>query len=322
MHPRVLIVDDDVVACRLLGDSLAQSGFRVAAVPDAESALATLAEGGAPELFVVDLLLPRMNGLELVRALRADSRAAAAGIIVVTGLKDRQNLVTALSLGADDFLAKPVDLEELGLRARNLAARSNGGAANAQERRTLTALFADVRGFTPLAERIDPETAVSILNELFDALDRAVDAHGGYVDKFLGDGLMALFGARASEPDHALRACRAALQMQAAARKFAAESLSLGVHAAGFGIGIGVASGEAVVGDVGTHRKRSFTAIGDPVNLAARLQALADRDEVVVDSEVVFALGDGAQVSAPREVVVKGKERPRVVYKLVALGPR
>jgi class 3 adenylate cyclase len=317
--PTALIVDDDPIARGLMADALAQSGFEVTAVADAGGAFQALTGGGAPQLFVVDYVLPGMNGLDLVRTMREDVRAVDSAIVLVTGVQDRATGVAALRLGADDFLFKPLDLGELALRCRAIVERRSGPAASGHERRDLAVLFADVRGFTPLAERIDPETSVTIINDLFETLDRAVEAEGGYVDKFMGDSLLALFGARGAPERNELRACRAALEMQSLARRFAEDSLSLASHAASFGIGVGVACGQAVVGAVGTRKKRTFTAIGDPVNLASRLQGVAERDEVVIDGEVASRLGSRARLSPPREIAVKGKEKPRVVYWLLGL---
>lgn len=319
MLPTALIVDDDPIARGLMADALGQSGFEVRAVADAGGAFQTLAGGGAPQLLVVDYVLPGMNGLDLVRTMREDPRAADSAIVLVTGVQDRATGVAALRLGADDFLLKPLDLGELVLRCRAIVERRSGPAASGHERRDLAVLFADVRGFTPLTERIDPETSVTIINDLFETLDRAVEAEGGYVDKFMGDSLLALFGARGAPERNELRACRAALEMQALARRFAEDSLSLAAHAASFGIGVGVACGQAVVGAVGTRKKRTFTAIGDPVNLASRLQGVAERDEVVIDGEVASRLGPRARISPPREIAVKGKEKPRVVHRLLGL---
>src|SRR5574342_27217 len=320
MRPRAIILDDDPIARGVMGDALVAAGFEVAAVRDAGAAFASVASAGAPELFLVDFVLPGMSGLDVVRGLRGDPRTAEAAIVFVTGVMERAPAVAALQLGADDALWKPIDPVELGLRCRKAVERRVGTLDETHERRDIAVVFADVRGFTPLTERIDPETAVAVMNALFDTLDRAVAAEGGWADKFMGDSLLALFGARGFRQANEARACRAALAMQDGARRFAEESLLLAEHRAGFGIGVGVTCGQAVVGALGSRSKRSFTAVGDPVNLAARLQAVAERDEVIVDAEVAARLGDLARLSPPRQVAVKGKERPRTVYRLLGLA--
>jgi adenylate cyclase len=304
-----------------MGEALRSVGFLPAAVRDAEAALASLGVNGVPALFVIELLLPGRDGLRLLAALRDDPQTAGAGVIVLTGARDRANLCAAFYQGADDFVTKPFDPVEVALRARAVVARRSGVLGDPRlQRLDLTAMFADVRGFTPLTEQIDPETAVTVLNNLFESLDGAIAAHGGQVDNFIGDGLMALFRASAPGTTPELRACRAALEMQTLAQAFARESLSLAAHAGDFGIGIGIACGVAVLGALGTRRKRQFTAIGNPVNLAARLEALAERGEVVIDGEVAIRLGPLARLSAPREAHIKGKEQPRLIYRLTGLA--
>ncbi len=320
MRPRALILDDDPIACGVMAEALGAAGFEVTTARDAGAAFASVASAGTPELFVVDFVLPGMSGLDVVKGLRGDPRTAEAAIVFITGVMERAPAVAALQLGADDALWKPIDPLELGLRCRKVVERRVGTLDETHERRDIAVVFADVRGFTPLTERIDPETGITIMNALFDTLDRAVAAEGGWADKFMGDSLLALFGARGLCEANEVRACRAALAMQAAAHRFAEESLSLAEHRATFGIGVGVTCGQAVLGALGSRTKRSFTAIGDPVNLAARLQAVAERDEVLVDGEVAARLGGLARLSPPREVELKGKERPRTVYRLLGLA--
>ncbi len=320
MRPRAIVMDDDPIFRGAVGEALGAAGFEVTAVRDAGAAFSSLASAGAPELFVVDHALPGMSGLEVVKGLRGDPRSAEAAIVFVTAVMERAPAVAALQLGADDALWKPVDPVELGLRCRKVVERRVGTLDEAHERRDIAVVFADVRGFTPLTERIDPESGITIMNTLFDALDGAVAAEGGWADKFMGDSMLALFGARGLAEANEARACRAALAMQAAARRVVEESLLLAEHRATFGIGVGVTCGQVVLGALGSRKKRSFTAIGDPVNLAARLQGVAERDEIVVDAEVVARLGQLAKLSPPRHVEVKGKESPRTVYRLVGLA--
>src|SRR5574342_490154 len=223
MRPRAIILDDDPIARGVMGDALVAAGFEVVAAGDAGTAFASVAGAGAPELFLVDYVLPGMSGPHVVRALRSDPRTAEAAIVFVTGVMERAPAVAALQLGADDARWKPVDPVELGLRCRKVVERRAGTLDEAHERRDIAVVFADVRGFTPLTERIDPESGITIMNTLFDALDGAVAAEGGWADKFMGDSLLALFGARGFRQANEARACRAALAMQDGARRFAEE---------------------------------------------------------------------------------------------------
>ncbi|MBX3274348.1 MAG: HAMP domain-containing protein [Sandaracinaceae bacterium] len=148
------------------------------------------------------------------------------------------------------------------------------------QRRAITVLFADVVAFTPLSDRLAPEDVVAILNELFTLLTEAVFRHGGTVDKFVGDSLMALFGAPAEQPDHAARALFAAEDMM----RFL-ESANAGFedrYGVTIQLAIGVNTGDAVVGNVGSETRMEYTAIGDVVNVAARLETIARPSQILV----------------------------------------
>ncbi|MBT8493883.1 MAG: hypothetical protein KJO07_12595 [Deltaproteobacteria bacterium] len=159
------------------------------------------------------------------------------------------------------------------------------------ERREITVLFADVAGFTPLIEQHSAETVVSMLNELFTVLTEIVFRHGGTVDKFVGDCVMAFWGAPNPQEDHAQLALRAAEDMV----RFLEVSNVGFSNKYGFEIelAIGVNSGEAVVGNFGSETRMEYTAIGDVVNVAARLEALARPNQIVISKATADAAGDG-----------------------------
>ena len=159
------------------------------------------------------------------------------------------------------------------------------------ERRAITVLFADVVGFTPLAERLAPEVTVAILNELFSILTEIVFKHGGTVDKFVGDCVMAFWNAPSDQPDHVRRALEAAEDMQSwlesgnerwKSRYGVTIQLAIGVH-----------TGDAIVGNIGSEKRMEYTAIGNTVNLAARLEAVARPSQILVTDAVRAAAGDG-----------------------------
>ncbi len=146
------------------------------------------------------------------------------------------------------------------------------GSALGGEEREVTVLFADLRGFTPLAERLPPRELVTLLNRYLDRMSRAIEAEGGVIDKFIGDEIMALFGAPVAAADSADRALRAALAMRAALAAFNRELAAEGRPTLAFGIGINTA--RVVAGNIGSHRRLNYSVIGDGVNTAARLQTL------------------------------------------------
>jgi len=181
-------------------------------------------------------------------------------------------------------------------------------------RREISVLFADIRGFTAIAESLPPEQVVNLVNAYDDPLTRVVFEQGGFLDKFTGDGIMALFGVPLPQPDHAERAVRAALGMQAAARRVSEQR---GEAEWPIRYGIGVTSGEAVVGNIGGEERMDFTAIGDVVNLAARLEGNAQPGEVLISEHTYELVQDVVKVERLTPIKVKGKKEPVVVYRVL-----
>ncbi len=183
------------------------------------------------------------------------------------------------------------------------------------QRQEITILFADVRGFTNLAERLPPEKLVDVLNEYFSVATDAILAEEGTLDKFMGDAVMAIFNAPLPQPDHALRAARAALAMCAAvARLHDTLPDELRLH-----YGIGIHTGEAVVGNVGTRLQMNFTAIGDAVNLARRLQENAAGGQVIVSAQTYAQIRNHVVAKRLPALKVKGREAAAHVWELVSL---
>ncbi|MFK7984637.1 MAG: adenylate/guanylate cyclase domain-containing protein [Sandaracinaceae bacterium] len=180
-------------------------------------------------------------------------------------------------------------------------------------RQTITVLFADVVAFTPLSERLPPEQTVALLNELFTLLTEAVFRHGGTVDKFVGDAVMALFGAPTAHPDHAARAVAAGqdmLRFLEAANAAWQEERGVEIQLA-----IGVHTGDAVVGNVGSETRMEYTAIGDVVNVAARLETIARPAQLLISR----ATRDAAELERAAPVgsrEVPGRSEPVVLFEV------
>ncbi|HEY8020417.1 MAG TPA: adenylate/guanylate cyclase domain-containing protein [Thermoanaerobaculia bacterium] len=195
------------------------------------------------------------------------------------------------------------------------------------ERRDMTVLFSDIRGFTTLSETRDPDQVVRLLNEFFTPMTRLVLAQGGTLDKYMGDAIMAFFGAPLAQPDHAARACRAALAMRAELAALNERWRARGELApgAGLGIGIGLNSGEMSVGNVGSESVFGYTVIGDNVNLGSRIEGLNKLygTEVIVSAATALAAGtagttgEGFVFRELDAVRVKGKHEPVAIYELV-----
>jgi adenylate cyclase len=179
-----------------------------------------------------------------------------------------------------------------------------------------TVLFADIRGFTTLAATLEPEQVVAILNEYFGEMTEIIFAHGGTLDKYIGDGLMALFGAPYEGPEDAANAVRAAVAMQRRMEHLKTHFRPKDGSGAAVEIGIGINTGLVTVGYVGSARRTDYTAIGDTVNMAARLENNAPRGGIYI-ARSTFECLKGEFSCRGLQVKVKGKEEPVDCYQVL-----
>jgi adenylate cyclase len=192
--------------------------------------------------------------------------------------------------------------------------RHKDDAKLAANRRRMTVLFSDIRGFTSMSEKMPPEEVVTFLREYLTVMTEAVFKHGGTVDKYIGDAIMALYNVPFEAPDHARRAVRTALEFQERlhplAERFAAR------HGGTLACGVGIHTGDAVVGTIGSEQRLEYTAIGDTINLGSRLEGLTKEFSVpIIISEATYAeVRDHFGVRDLGEVTVKGKAIPVKIY--------
>jgi len=180
-----------------------------------------------------------------------------------------------------------------------------------------TILFADIRGFTAYAEAREPERVVEMLNTYFDIATRAILDYGGYVDKFIGDGVLGVFGVPVYRNDHVERTVRAALDLMEQLRCQNTQNNPLLSS-----VGVGIHTGPVVSGNIGSPAKMEYTVIGDTVNLASRLSSLARPGEVLVTDAVVAALRSLIQVESAGNRVVKGKTAPVETFRVLSINQR
>jgi len=178
----------------------------------------------------------------------------------------------------------------------------------------VTALFADLRGFTTFSEQVTPHEIVELLNRHFEAATRAVLDEGGTVVQFVGDAMMALFNAPARQSDHPERAARAALALQKAIEDIYIDQ----PDAPRFRVGVN--TGSALVGNIGSEQLRNFNAMGDAVNVAARLQTVAEPGAVVIGESTLSQLGANTQTTPLGPLSLKGRVQPVEAFILHALG--
>ena len=357
---RVLIVDDDQDMAAILARTLTKEGMAVETVYDGDAALVH-AMSSAPDLILLDVLLPGISGFDLCERLKADDATALIPIILVTTLEDDSSRLRGIQAGADDFLSKPVKLEELvarvktlrrlhetrrELEARRLTAEvhrkeairkafaryisprlaeriisdvGNEGVPfqSRAQRISVVALFADLRGFTRLTETMDVDQVVGMLNEYFAVITEAAFRQEGTIFSMAGDCLLVGFNVPFPQPDALVRALRTAQDMVAS---FAPVLTGWTRHGGlPTGVGIGIASGEAIIGNIGSPHHMSYTIIGDAVNTAARLMQMARAGELLVSGTVYDAIRDlvpADSVASRGNVALCGKAEATPVYSI------
>jgi adenylate cyclase len=188
------------------------------------------------------------------------------------------------------------------------------------ERRELSILFCDVRGFTSLSETLEPEALVEVLHDFLNPMSEIIVKHEGTIDKYMGDAIMALFGAPLAFEDHAARACRTALEMTATLKRLDREWEALGRPR--LRVGVGLNTGVAAVGNMGSDRLFDYTAIGDNVNLASRLEGLNKHYDtsILISAHTAQALKGAFVLQEVDLVQVKGKKQPMAIHELLGEG--
>ncbi len=185
------------------------------------------------------------------------------------------------------------------------------------KRAVLTVLFSDMRGFTSMSERTDAQDLVDVLNEHLAAMSNVILSNQGTVDKFVGDEVMAVFGAPIAQTDHALLAVKTALEMQEAHQKLMCRWEQQKCEA--IPIGIGINTGEMVVGNIGSPQKTSYTTIGDQVNLGARLCSAAEGGQILMSDSTYRLVKDAVKVNKLPAIHVKGKADEIQIYEVLGL---
>jgi adenylate cyclase len=339
---KILAVDDEADFELLLRQrfrrQVREGEFAFRFARHGEEALAVLEEEPEIELLLLDINMPVMDGLTLLRELR--ERRSPVRAIIVSAYGDMANIRTAMNRGAFDFVTKPVDMGDLEItiqktldeieRVRDLERRraaAERARANLSRyfspnlvallsdrdqplgpvrRERLAVLFADIVGFTRMAEHMPPEAVVMMLRKFHERMTAEIFACGGTVEKYIGDAIFAVFGLPEASPEDAANALLCADRMLAALEEWNAERAQKGEPA--LRIGIGLHYGPAVVGDVGSEQGLSFTVIGDTVNTASRLQGLTRSLDtpLVIGDPLVQAAKNGP--SAKMDALFAGLE--------------
>ena len=199
-------------------------------------------------------------------------------------------------------------------------AQRDGAIRQGGERRPTTVLFSDIRGFTAMAESMGPDAIALLLSEYFTEMVEVIFEHGGTLDKFIGDAIMALWGSPIAHADDPDRAVRAAIAMQRSIAKLNERWASQGRPE--IGVGIGINHGEVFAGNIGSHRRLEYTVIGDAVNVAARICAQASPGEILVSEAVLGVVRDQVSCEFLPEMALKGKAQVVQVYRVRSVEPQ
>jgi len=343
----ILLVDDEPATLQLIRKILQADGYQIVQALDGLEALERVAEY-APDLILLDVVMPNMDGMAVLRKVRETDNVT--GIIMASALSSENLVVQAMLDGADDFVSKPFTLKNVRVRIRQTLEKSRLRRENVRlqqelqmahdkirtilgrymaapvverllasptlpslggERQIATVLFMDFCDFTPLSHNLEPDLVLHILNEHLALVAAAIIAEEGTIDKYVGDGVMALFNAPVAQPDHPLRAVRASLAIRDSVIAWAAE------HQPALNVRVGIHTGATVVGNIGTLELMNYTAIGDTVNLAKRLQEEGDENTITLSESTARLLPpEAVDLTALGTFTVKGRQTPVDTYRV------
>lgn len=336
INGKILLVDDSAVNRDLFTKQIRHFGHDVTTAEDGYAALKLIRENSF-DLILLDLLMPRMNGYQVLDKLKSNAETSSIPVIIISALDNLDNVVQCIQLGAEDFIPKPFNtvmlktrishiLEKkqlwderekhletirseqekandllLNILPASIAERLKDGANSCAERfDTATILFADINGFTTLSEKVSAYSLIDFLNEIFSEFDDISAKNGIEKIKTIGDCYMAACGVPKVNPDHAELICRTAVEMMNRIPTLT-EKLNMDI-----GITIGINSGPVVAGVIGKN-KFSYDLWGDTVNIASRLEAFGKRNGINVSESTFKQVKDLFKFNRPFEIDVKGK---------------
>ena len=337
---RVLAIDDTPANLRLVEALLVPQGYEVITASSGAEALGRLDEID-PDLLLVDLVMPAMNGFDVTKAVRAHATWRHLPIIVITATGGA-DLVSALEAGADDFVPKPFDKNELLARVRSLLrVKSYYDTVERQReelsrffspaiadlitsdagqkmldghRRAVTVVFCDFRGFTQFSETVEPEEVMSLLRAYHRAMGEIITAHGGTLEHFEGDGMMIFFNDPLEMPEHETSAVRMALAMR---DRFVEVSQPWKKKGYDLALGFGISVGYATLGRIGYEGRYDYAAIGNVTILASRLSSRAEGGQILVSQRLNAAVEDRFETSPVGELELKGMSRPVPAFAVI-----
>lgn len=348
-HSKILVIDDDQININLITRYLTMVGYQVVSATNGPDGL-DLLQKHQPDLVLLDVIMPGMNGFRVCQIIREEFKIRHIPIVMVTSLQEIEQRVAALEYGADDFLSKPFSIYELAARVKSMLRiksqhdelerrnqllylimnRYMAPEVSEQiltdpdrylklggESRQISVLFADIRGFTSYAQTHSPARVVELLNLIFTELTQVTFKWRGTLDKYMGDAMMAVYGTPVEQPEHALHAVCTALDMHAVFERLRSGWPDWDERQ--LGLGIGINTGEAVVGNIGTEKLMNYTAIGDTVNVAQRLEEMAEPGHTLISEATCQQIAIPVQVELIGRHMLRGRQEETAIYDLLGL---
>ena len=356
---KVLCVSDSPTWRLLLQRSVEALGHEPLAAADGEEAWAEICSDEGIGACVTDRQLPNMSGDELIAKVRSELGSRYIYTVLLTAQDTAEDAIAGMEAGADDYLVKPLDQVALATRliaaarvtelhqtiaeqqaeitrlygklkdafrrfvpesvADQIITRSDEGVRLGGVSRTATVMFSDLRGFTQFSEHQGPEQVIDVVNRYLGEMSEAILAEEGTIVAYMGDGIMAVFGAPLEQEDHADRALRAARAMLDIHLPRFSEWMKSEGLGEGFRMGIGLNSGEVISGNVGSEKRLEYTALGDTTNPAARLEGMTKgTPHQLYCSETTKAM----LIESPEDLIfvnevdIRGREQPLGVWSL------
>ncbi|QIB67742.1 adenylate/guanylate cyclase domain-containing response regulator [Kineobactrum salinum] len=348
----ILAVDDLQENRELVARYLSRSGHLVVTAGSGEEALRTLAETDV-DVVLLDLMMPVMDGREVLRRIKEHPEWRATPVIVISGSQDMAGIIACIEAGADDYLFKPFNPVLLQARIKAGIERKRWHDREQQYReqlernekfiratfgrylsdeivtdilerpeglelggdlREVTIMMSDIRGFTTLSEHLAPAQVVTMLNRYLGAMTDIIMSFNGTIDEFIGDAILAVFGAPQRREDDADRAVRCALAMQGAMAAMNAQNLAEGLPALATGIALN--TGVVIAGNIGSERRSKYGFVGHPMNVTSRIEDHCRGDEILISDSTLQQLRGDYEVSDRRELSIKGIEQSVVVHRI------
>lgn len=325
----LLFIDDEEGVRRSIVRALKHEPYTTYTANNGQEGIAFVESNlGQVATVISDFKMPGLDGLATLQAIGRLNPEITR--IILTGYATMEAAINATNAGIDGFLTKPFDNKELRAKIHEIWVRKHlrqfvceqvyeainkSPTALTPKYHDVTILFSDIRGFTAMSQKAEPQALVDFLNnDYFTPMGDIVHAFKGTTDKHIGDSLMVVFGAPAAFDDDALRAVRAAIAMQTRAAEIDHELQ--GRSNLRLLTGIGIASGRVFSGIMGSLRKKEFTSVGMPVNLAARLQSMASGGEILIDQTTYAMVRENIPAEPLEPIIVKGFREPVRVYRV------